>query len=65
MDIIEIRQRGEAMGITGLEEMSKGEMIRVIQIAEGSRDCFGNFWRFDCLELDCCWRDDCLTKNPG
>ncbi len=65
MDIVEIRQRGETMGMTGLEEMSKGEMIRVIQMAEGSRDCFGNFWRFDCLELDCCWREDCLTKNPG
>ena len=65
MNVIEIRERGQAMGITGLEEMSNGEMIRAIQLAEGSRDCFGNLWRFDCLEFDCCWREDCRIKNPG
>lgn len=65
MDIDEIRQRGQAMGMSGLEGLSKGDLIRSIQLAEGSRDCFGNFWRFDCLEFDCCWREDCLTPKPG
>ena len=64
MDVPEIRERAQAMGITGLEEMTKGEIIRAIQLLEGSRDCYGNLWRFDCLELDCCWREDCRTKNP-
>jgi len=65
MHFDEILQRAQAMGMTALEEMSKGEIIRAIQLAEGSRDCFGNFWRFDCLEIDCCWREDCLTAKPG
>ena len=65
MNISAIRERGLAMEMTGLEQLSKGEMIRAIQLREGSRDCFGNFWRFDCLEFDCCWREDCLTMQPG
>ncbi|MCK4535586.1 MAG: Rho termination factor N-terminal domain-containing protein [Desulfuromonadales bacterium] len=65
MKIPEIRERGRAMGITGLATMRKGEMIRAIQLAEGNRDCFGNLWRFDCLQFDCYWREDCLTRNPG
>lgn len=65
MNTNKIWERGRAMGITGVEDMSKGEMIRAIQLAEGSRDCYGNFWRFDCLEFDCCWREDCLTMDPG
>ncbi len=64
MNVVEIRARGQAMGLTVLEGMSKGEIVRAIQLAEGSRDCYGNFWRFDCLEFDCCWREDCLTKDP-
>ena len=65
MNIDEVRQRAQAMGMTALDEMSKGDIIRAIQLAEGSRDCFGNFWRFDCLEYDCCWREDCLIMKPG
>lgn len=65
MNVDEVRQRGQAMGMTALDEMSKGDIIRAIQLAEGSRDCFGNFWRFDCLEYDCCWREDCLIMKPG
>ena len=65
MDVNEIRKRGQFMGIPGVNEMSQGDIIRAIQRAEGSRDCYGNFWRFDCLEFDCCWREDCLSMQPG
>lgn len=65
MDIIEIMERGQSLGIEPFEGMSKGDMIRAIQLVEGSRDCFGNFYRFDCLEFDCCWREDCHTVKPG
>ncbi len=53
------------MRIKALDEMCKGKMIRAIQLAEGSRDCFGNIRHFDCLEIDCCWREDCRTVKPG
>jgi hypothetical protein len=65
MKVTEIRERGQAMGMTGLAGLRKSEMIRAIQRAEGNQDCFGAAWRFDCQQVDCCWRADCLTKNPG
>lgn len=65
MKVSEIRERARAMGIKGSSAMRKGEMIRAIQRAEGNNDCFGSSWRFDCQQFDCCWRGDCLTKNPG
>jgi hypothetical protein len=61
----EIRQRGMTLGLTLPSRVRKGEMIRSIQRAEGYQDCFGAPWRFDCQQFDCCWRADCLTKNPG
>jgi hypothetical protein len=36
-----------------------------MQRTEGNTECFGAEWRFDCSQLGCCWRNDCLTKNPG
>jgi hypothetical protein len=65
MKVTEIRERGQAMGMTALAGLRKGEMIRSIQRAEGNQDCFGAAWRFDCPQLGCAWRADCLTKNPG
>ena len=65
MNVAEVRKRGQGIGVTGLAGLKKGEMIRVIQRAEGNQDCFGASWRFDCQQFDCCWRPDCLTKNPG
>lgn len=65
MKVTEIRERGQAMGIMGLAGLRKGEMIRAIQRTEGNQDCFGADRRFDCPQMGCCWRSDCLTKNPG
>ncbi len=65
MKVTEIRERGQAMGMAGLAGLRKAELIRAIQLAEGNRECFGAAWRFDCPQLECCWRSDCLTKNPG
>jgi len=65
MNVIEIRERGRKLGISGLSKLRKGELIRAIQTAEGNQSCFGAAWRFDCQQFDCCWRQDCLTNNPG
>jgi len=37
VDVIEIQKRAKALGLTGLDGMSKGDMIRATQFAEGSR----------------------------
>jgi hypothetical protein len=63
MDVIEIQKRAKAQGLTGLDGMSKGDMIRATQIAEGSRGCYDNIWRHEYLEYECCWREGCHTPN--
>jgi len=65
MRIKDVRERGQAMGMVGLERMRMGDLIRAIQKAEGNSDCYGAAWRFDCLQTDCCWRQDCLKQKPG
>jgi hypothetical protein len=65
VNVTEIRERGRKLGISGMSKLRKGNMIRAIQTAEGNHDCFGADWRFDCRQFDCCWRQDCLTNDPG
>lgn len=65
MNMTEVRERSREMGLGAASRLRKGEAIRAIQRAEGNQDCFGASWRFDCKQLDCCWREDCLTNKPG
>lgn len=65
MNVSEIRERGRNLKVRGMSKLRKGEMIRAIQRAEENQDCFGSAWRFDCQQFNCCWRQDCLTNNPG
>jgi hypothetical protein len=65
MNMTEVRERSRMMELTRTAKLRKGEIIRTIQKTEGNQDCFGASWRFDCRQLDCCWRKDCLTRNPG
>ena len=65
MRIDEVRERAKDLGLATTARMRKAEVIRAIQRAEGHQDCFGSAWRYDCPWFDCCWRGDCLSKNPG
>lgn len=65
MTVEEVRNRAKTLGVAVTARMRKGDMIRTIQQAEGNQDCFGSAWRFDCPWDNCCWRGDCLSKNPG
>lgn len=65
MNLSDIRERSRELGLSETAKLKKAELIRTIQRAEGNPDCFGAPWRFDCQLLACCWRQDCLTKNPG
>ena len=65
MRLNDIRERAKGMGLSDLAKFRKGDLIRTIQHAEGNYACFGSPGRFDCPQLGCCWREDCLTSNPG
>lgn len=40
--------------------LSKTELIRSIQSAEGNFDCFATASDGECDQADCLWRDDCF-----
>ena len=62
MNMTEVRERAAAVGLTGVGKLRKAELIRKIQEAEGNNSCYGADWRHACVEMFCCWRDDCLKE---
>lgn len=43
--------------------LSKTELIKKIQIAEGNFDCYGSAINGECDQVECAWRDDCLSES--
>ena len=44
-------------------KLSKTELIKKIQIAEGNFDCYGSADQGACDQPDCAWRKDCLSTS--
>lgn len=44
-------------------QLSKTDLIKKIQLAEGNFDCYGSASNGDCDQLDCTWRNDCLSES--
>jgi hypothetical protein len=58
MKMQEIREIAKNTGIKA-GKMSKMELIRSIQRAEGNNDCFAGDNASGCEQLNCLWREDC------
>ena len=61
MQLEKIREKAEALGQDHVQ-LKKKELIHAIQIAEGNFPCFLTATDF-CDQVDCCWRDDCLSPR--
>ena len=62
MTVKEIQSMARKLGIkVGREK--KGELIQMIQLAEGNNDCFGTGVEINCGEMDCLWRADCMPEK--
>jgi hypothetical protein len=59
MKIQEIREKAKALGLKITFGLSKTELIRRVQKAEGNFDCFGTAKDY-CDQFQCCFRDDCF-----
>ncbi len=59
MKMPEVRAKAKAMGIKP-GKMKKADLIRTIQEQEGNFPCFMTA-DGHCDQMDCCWRDDCLS----
>ena len=62
MKIQEVRARAKSLGMRGTFGLSKVELIRRIQRAEGNFDCFGTATAF-CDQHQCCFRADCMKPS--
>jgi len=61
MKMAQVREKAKSLGLKP-GSMSKADLIRAVQRAEGDFDCFGSASAF-CDQHECCWRKDCLGKN--
>lgn len=61
MELLEIRQIARAMGVSA-KGLGKAELVRAIQRAEGTFDCFGTAMEEECDEENCMWREDCFAE---
>ena len=57
MTVKDIREKARTLKVKNYARLSKEQLIRAIQAAEGNVDCYGKI--ADCGQMDCCWRDDC------
>ena len=62
MHIQTIRSIAKKLGISSAK-VSKPELIRAIQRAEGNFDCFDTASDGYCDQYDCFWREDCLPNT--
>lgn len=59
MTLEEVRSIAKAHSIHA-GKLSKGKLIKSIQLEEGNFDCFGTASLGICDQLNCSWREDCF-----
>jgi len=62
MKMQEVRERAKSLRLKKTFGLSKAELIRQIQRAEGNFDCFGTAKDY-CDQFQCCFREDCLRPS--
>ncbi len=61
MNLTKIRSLAKDVGVKPAKKR-KADLIRSIQRAEGSFDCFATAINRDCDQQDCLWREDCFAE---
>jgi hypothetical protein len=61
MNVSEIKSIAKERGIKS-GKMTKGELIKAIQTAEGNSDCFGEAVHVHCGQTECLWYGDCQPR---
>lgn len=64
MRINQVREIARKQGIN-TARMSKADIVRTIQRAEGNFDCFGTALDGYCDQENCLWRKDCLGESAA
>lgn len=59
-----VRALARSLGIHPAKR-SKADLIKTLQLEEGNFDCFASASLGQCDQLQCLWREDCLTNVKG
>ena len=59
MRLAEIEKKAKDLSIKHTWHLSRKDLIKMIQKAEGNVVCFGTPQGY-CDQLGCCWRPDCI-----
>ncbi len=59
MNLKDIQSIAQSRGIKA-GKMRKADLIRTIQRDEGNSDCFESEKRWNCDQIHCLWREDCV-----
>jgi hypothetical protein len=62
MKMEEVRAKANALGLKKTFGLTKAELIRRVQKAEGNFDCYGTAKDY-CDQLQCSFREDCLKLS--
>ncbi len=61
MNVSEIREIAKNVGVKP-GKLSKVNLVRSIQLAEGNFSCFGTASTGECDQKGCLWRKDCFSS---
>lgn len=61
MNLTQIRNIAKDLGVKP-GKMKKADLVRAIQLHEGSFDCFASASTGECDQQDCSWREDCFSE---
>lgn len=62
MKVEQIRTIAKSRGVNP-GNLSKAELIKSIQVAEGNSDCFSTASSGECNQVGCLWREDCFDAD--
>ena len=62
MNMKTIRHLAKSLNVE-TSKLSKTELIKKIQLTEGNFDCYGSASTGECDQIDCAWRNDCLSES--
>ena len=60
MNLEQIREIAKHKGIKSKKKVRKIDLVRAIQLEEGSFDCFATAYDETCDQTECMWREDCF-----
>jgi len=61
--IEKVREQAAGLGIQGIEQMDRKELIRAIQVKEGHTPCYGTDWCKSEWRETCAWKDECSAEE--